>query len=134
MNDVIYFTFDTNVVRVVNRNIYLYFVLDDIRKIVGFEKIPEKAFSEQGWNDHFETIIIENETFTIMSSNAVFRILSFFRRKKVKLFEKWLEKEVIDYFAKEFEKLYSRERPWVNYAYLPDGYSFENNIFVSKFL
>jgi prophage antirepressor-like protein len=131
MNDVICFIFDISVVRVVNRDMYPYFVLDDIRKIVGFEKMPEKAFAGQGWNDHFAKIIIENETFTIISSNAVFHILSFFRRKRVKIFENWLEREVIEYFAKEFGKLYSKERPWVNYAYLPDGYSLKNNVLIS---
>jgi prophage antirepressor-like protein len=131
MNDVICFIFDVSVVRVVNRDMYPYFVLDDIRKIVCFEKIPEKAFADQGWNDHFAQIIIENEVFTIISSNAVFHLLSFFRRKKAKILEKWLEREVIEYFAKEFGKLYSKERPWVNYAYLPDGYSLKNNVLIS---
>jgi prophage antirepressor-like protein len=131
MNEVLYFIFETNVVRAVNYDMYPYFVLDDIRKIIGFEKIPEKAFVSQGWDEHFAEISIENETFTIISSNAVFRILSFFRRKKAKIFEKWLSKEVIMYFSKEFEKLYSRKRPWVNYAYIPDKYSLKNNIFIS---
>ena len=119
-SDVVYFIFDTSIVRAVNHDMYPYVVLDDIRKIVGFEKIPEKVLVQKGWDEHFAEISIDNETFTIISSNLVFRILSFFRRKKAKIFEKWLSEEVIEYFAREFEKLYSMKRPWANYTYLPE--------------
>jgi prophage antirepressor-like protein len=104
-----YFIFETNVVIAVNHHWYLSFVLDDIRKIVGFEKLPEKAFASQGWKDHFAKITIENETFTIITSNAVFHLLSFFRRKKVQTFKKWLEEEVIEWFVeKKNETLFKR--------------------------